>query len=96
MQLERYYNEMMRTKRGAFIFILVGNKVDERQQREVSTLEGHQKAVAWGCKFFETSAKTRHNVEEAFNRVVRELREKERQKLEGCGHGYEDVKYEIL
>jgi GTPase KRas protein len=87
---------MMRTKRGTFIFILVGNKVDERQQREVSTLEGFQKAFAWGCKFFETSAKTRHNVEEAFIRVVRELREMDRQKLEGRGHGYENAKYEIL
>jgi hypothetical protein len=85
MRLERYYNDMMRTKRGAPKFILVGNKVDKNQQREVSTVEGHQKAIAWGCKFFETSAKTRHNVEDAFTRIVRELRETDKEKPEAAG-----------
>jgi GTPase SAR1 family protein len=68
----------MRAKGGAPKFILVGNKVDNEYslhwQREVTTDEGRQKAHAWGCAFFETSALTRDGVEEAFTRVVRELR----------------------
>jgi GTPase SAR1 family protein len=73
-QLEHYYNEIMRAKQGAPKFILVGNEVDKNLQREVTTEEGRQKAHAWGCAFFETSALTRDGVEEAFTRVVRELR----------------------
>jgi GTPase KRas protein len=84
MRLERYYDEMIRAKRTP-IFILVGNKADKNQQREVSTLEGKQKAVAWGCRFYETSAKTRHNVEEAFSNIVRELRVTDEQKAHAAG-----------
>jgi GTPase KRas protein len=70
MRLERYYDEMIRAKRTP-IFILVGNKADKNQQREVSTLE--------------TSAKTRHNVEEAFSNIVRELRVTDEQKAHAAG-----------
>lgn len=48
--------------------ILVGNKCDEDNQREVS-LEYANEMVAKilkGCGFIETSAKTGHNVHEAF------------------------------
>jgi GTPase KRas len=31
-------------------------------------------ARQFGCKFFETSAKVGHNVEESFNDLVREIR----------------------
>jgi GTPase KRas len=66
---------MMRTKRGSPKFILVGNKYDKQHQREVSIEEGYKKAQAWGCRFYETSAKTRYNVEEAFTSIVRTLRD---------------------
>jgi GTPase KRas protein len=64
----------MRARRGAPTFILVGNKADKDREREVAIVEGRQRAIAWGCAFFETSAKTGLGVEEAFTRVVRELR----------------------
>ena len=53
--------------------LLVGNKVDLEHQREVSFGEGRELADAWGCPFVETSAKNRHNVNEVFAEVVREM-----------------------
>jgi GTPase KRas protein len=82
VRLERYYQDMMRTKRGQPKFILVGNKYDMQQRREVSYGEGSAQATKWGCPFFETSAKTRHNVEEAFTNIVRALRQSDASKPE--------------
>jgi GTPase SAR1 family protein len=83
---------MRRARRGAPTFILVGNKADKTRQREVAIVEGRQRAIAWGCAFFETSAKIRDGVEEAFTRIVRELRETAVEKPEvakepGCWGG---------
>jgi hypothetical protein len=81
-RVERYYQDMVRTKRGAPKFILVGNKVDKLNQREVTSDEGFALARQYGCRFFETSAKTRVNVEEAFTCLVRTLRDSETTKPE--------------
>lgn len=75
MRLEHFHQEMMQAKRAQPPFILVGNKLDGRNEREVSITEGVQLAAQWGCPYFETSAKTRHNVEEAFTHIVRMLRQ---------------------
>jgi Ras-related protein Rab-1A len=53
--------------------ILVGNKCDATEQRQVSTEEGQKKAVELGVKFVETSAKANINVGDAFELVSREL-----------------------
>ena len=52
--------------------VLCGNKCDLEDQRQVTTEEGEAKAKELGCAFFEISAKTSKNVEEAFNTVVRQ------------------------
>lgn len=54
--------------------ILVGNKCDIFDEREVSAHEGKELAEEWGCPFFETSAKTRHNVDQVFAEVVRRMK----------------------
>lgn len=36
--------------------------------------EGRELAKHFGCKFIETSAKVRHNVDEAFSSLVRDIR----------------------
>ena len=46
--------------------ILIGNKVDLENDREVSYEEGLQFAKKYNLNFFETSAKTALNVEKAF------------------------------
>merc|ERR1711879_930886 len=46
--------------------MLIGNKCDLEHRRAVTTEEGEQFAKEHGLVFMETSAKTAHNVEEAF------------------------------
>jgi GTPase KRas protein len=54
--------------------MLVGNKCDLEEKREVSIQEGQDLARAFGALFKEASAKTRVNVEEAFYDLVRKIR----------------------
>ncbi|KAJ7169550.1 P-loop containing nucleoside triphosphate hydrolase protein [Mycena filopes] len=58
------------------VFVLVGNKCDVTDGREVSGEEGAALARDFGCPFLETSAKTAENVELAFATVVRALRDR--------------------
>lgn len=53
--------------------VLVATKCDLEQQRQVSTEAGKKQAEAWGVPFFETSAKTGQNVEEAFAQLVQNV-----------------------
>ncbi|NWW62797.1 DIRA2 protein, partial [Ifrita kowaldi] len=50
--------------------MLVGNKNDENQNREVESSDGETMAKKWKCAFMETSAKTNHNVKELFQELL--------------------------
>lgn len=54
--------------------VLCGNKCDLELERQVSTNEGQDLAKSYGWAFFETSAKLRVNVDQAFHEVVRLIR----------------------
>jgi GTPase KRas protein len=73
-RLEIFRQNMVRVKRQAPIFVLVGNKCDKTYEREVSREEGAALARQFGCEFLETSAKTAANVERLFSDLVRLLR----------------------
>lgn len=53
--------------------VLIGNKSDLGDQRQVSTQEGMEAAKTFRCKYIETSAKNRTNVDEAFYTLIREI-----------------------
>lgn len=55
------------------VTILVGNKSDLKDAREVSTAEGKALAEAEGLFFMETSALDSSNVTAAFQTVVKEI-----------------------
>ncbi|XP_066147088.1 GTP-binding protein Rit1 isoform X2 [Euwallacea fornicatus] len=61
--------------------VLIGNKFDLHLQRKVSTEEGKSLARQFGCPFYETSACLRTYVDDAFHTLVREIRNKERQRI---------------
>ena len=50
---------------------MVGHKADLEDKRVVSTEEGINLAEEMGCSFFETSAKTRQNIDESMEEIVR-------------------------
>jgi len=57
--------------------VLCGNKCDLEEEGKVSLEEGTEKAKEWDVRFFETSAKTRVNIEESFFELVRVMRKAE-------------------
>jgi len=54
--------------------VLVGNKCDLEDNRQITTGEGMELAKSFGCPFRETSAKTRVNVDDVWFDLVREIR----------------------
>ena len=51
--------------------ILVGNKIDDEEHRDVKTEEGEQLAKELGLMFFECSAKSGINIDSTFNELVK-------------------------
>ncbi len=49
------------------IVVLVGNKTDLADKRQVSTEDGERKAKELNVMFIETSAKAGYNVKQVFN-----------------------------
>lgn len=64
--------------------VLVGNKCDLDGEREVPTKDGENLAQEWGCSFFESSAKTCHNVHEVFSKLIEELMQSWSKSSCGC------------
>lgn len=73
----KYYEEILKAKAAEegekLPIILVGNKLDLEEERAVSKEEGEEQAKKFGefCKCIETSAKTRENVDNVFEELVR-------------------------
>jgi Ras-related protein Rap-1A/Ras-related protein Rap-1B len=67
--------------------VLVGNKVDLAEDRQVSTDAGEKRAKKYkNCSYIETSAKLQINVREAFEMLVRKIHGKTpKKKKEGGG-----------
>lgn len=53
--------------------VIFGNKCDLEKEREVSSNEAREFAKSIGAPYFETSAKARTNVDEAFHEIVRQV-----------------------
>ncbi|CDP04500.1 unnamed protein product [Coffea canephora] len=69
----RWLNELHTHSDMNVVTILVGNKSDLKDAREVSTAEGKALAEAQGLFFIETSALDSSNVAAAFQTVVKEI-----------------------
>jgi len=74
-EIGTFHQQILRVKdRDYFPVIVVANKCDLEYERQVGVHEGKELAKHFGCRFIETSAKQRINVDEAFGNLVREIR----------------------
>ncbi|KAM7191056.1 ras small monomeric GTPase [Naviculisporaceae sp. PSN 640] len=74
-EISTFHQQICRVKDKDHVpMVLVGNKVDLEEHREVPTSEGERLAAEFRAPFLETSAKDKVNVEEAFYSLVREIR----------------------
>ena len=53
------------------VIVLIGNKNDLKEQRQVSTEEGEKKAKLFKLAYMETSALDGNNIENAFFEVLK-------------------------
>ena len=64
----------VRAERGTdVIIVLVGNKTDLNEKRQVTAEEGEKKAKEFNIMFIETSAKAGHNVKTLFRKIAQAL-----------------------
>ncbi|XP_010218351.1 PREDICTED: ras-related protein Rab-8A [Tinamus guttatus] len=63
--------------------MILGNKCDANDKRQVSREQGEKLAASFGIKFMETSAKANINIENAFFTLARDIKAKMDKKLEG-------------
>ncbi|OAJ44319.1 Ras-like protein 1 [Batrachochytrium dendrobatidis JEL423] len=75
-EVQTFYQQILRVKDRDWIpMVLVGNKCDLVAERTVSTNDGRELARTMRCKFVESSARSRINVEEAYYLLVRSIRD---------------------
>ncbi|EFW99330.1 Ras small monomeric GTPase [Grosmannia clavigera kw1407] len=73
-QNTRKWIDDVRAERGNdVIIVLVGNKTDLNDKREVTTQQGEEEAKRNNLMFVETSAKVGHNVKPLFKRIAQAL-----------------------
>lgn len=81
--VHRFYDHILQVKgKDEVPLILVGSKCDLESDREVTKEEGKALAEKFSCPFFETSAKTRVNVDEVFEELVRIVQKSKKQENE--------------
>ena len=71
-----WLNEITRHAAEGVNRLLVGNKCDMEDAKKVTFEEGNSFANQLGIKFLETSAKSSHNVEQAFVTMASEIKSK--------------------
>lgn len=78
-EIAYFREQILRTKETEKVpMVIVGNKCDLMNERQVTTTEGDTLAKRFGCPFMETSAKTDTNVQQIFYELVREIKKEMR------------------
>ena len=71
------HDRILRGKHGVkFPTLLVGNKQDLENERQVNYSEAKEMADKWGIEYIETSAKTNFNCKEAFEMLAQKIVQK--------------------
>ncbi|GJQ09108.1 hypothetical protein GpartN1_g6616.t1 [Galdieria partita] len=73
LSVNRWLEEVKNERGDDVVLVLVGNKTDQAERRQVSTEEGEAKAKEYGIMFMETSAKAGFNVKALFRKIASAL-----------------------
>ena len=73
LNIDNWIGELKTNGSDDILIILVGNKTDLEDKREVSTDDGEKKAKQYGIAFCETSALRGEKIELAFNILIDEI-----------------------
>ena len=65
-----YWKNTSNSKVPDMKYVMVGNKLDLEENREVTTEEAMAKAAEWNIPYFETSAKVNININEVFEKMT--------------------------
>lgn len=73
INIGRWLEEVRNERGNDVIIMLVGNKIDLLEKRQIATIEGELKAKQLNIMFIETSAKNGFNVKHLFSRITSAL-----------------------
>ncbi len=74
--IEKWVNDLKCKGDPKITIIIIGNKNDLEEKRQISKEQGEEKAKSFGCAFLETSAYSGDNIEKAFEMMVKEIYDK--------------------
>ena len=74
--IEKWVNDLKCKGDPKITVIIIGNKNDLEEKRQISKEQGEEKAKSFGCAFLETSAFSGDNIEKAFEMMVKEIYDK--------------------
>ena len=74
--IDSWVNDVKATADKRLTVVIIGNKCDLEEQRQVTTQEGEQKATKLEAAFFETSALLGQNLDKAFEMMINEIYKK--------------------
>ena len=80
--VEKWFNEIKKTADPTINLILIGNKSDLKDKRQISTEEGENKAKEMNVPYLETSALNADNVDKAFDLIIQEITKKMKKEIE--------------
>ena len=95
--VDRWANDLMTECDKNITIILIGNKNDLENQRQVTKEQGEEKAKAFQLGFFEMSALTGDNLEKGFNALISEIYENNKNEFKNndylnLGDAVEEIK----
>ena len=87
--IDKWRNELINSCNQEVTIMLIGNKCDLEEQRQINTEQGEEKAKSFGFSFLETSAYSGENLEKGFEMLIKEIYQK--YKVEQKGNDLYDL-----
>ena len=84
--VDRWVSDIMSASDKNLTIILIGNKCDLEDQRQVSKEQGAEKAKSFQLAFLETSALSGENLEKGFNMLLNEIYGKSKSEFENTDY----------